>query len=97
MNKTAIKNFAVWARKKLIADICYRAQLLGITEEGVKDPLPQSTGSVQFFDIGTAQPYAIGGAAISQRAHLADAIRQKEQESDYKTAYQSIVEEVAYT
>ena len=28
MNKTAIKNFAVWARKKLIADICYRAQLL---------------------------------------------------------------------
>ena len=97
MNKTAIKNFAVWARKKLIADICYRAQLLGITEEGIKDPLPQSTGSVQFFDIGTAQPYAIGGAAISQRAHLADAIRQKEQESDYKTAYQSIVEEVAYT
>ena len=97
MNKTAIKNFAVWARKKLIADICYRAQLLGITEEGIKDPLPQSTGSVQFFDIGTAQPYAIGGAAISQRAHLADAIRQKAQESDHKTAYQSIVEEVAYT
>lgn len=97
MNKTAIKNFAVWARKKLIADICYRAQLLGITEEGIKDPLPQSTGSVQFFDIGTAQPYAIGGAAISQRAHLADAIRQKAQESDYKTAYQSIVEEVAYS
>ena len=97
MNKTAIKNFAVWARKKLIADICYRAQLLGITEEGIKDPLPQSTGSVQFFDIGTAQPYAIGGAAISQRAHLADAIRQKAQESDYKKAYQSIVEEVAYT
>lgn len=97
MNKTAIKNFAVWARKKLIADICYRAQLLGITEEGIKDPLPQSTGSVQFFDIGTAQPYAIGGAAISQRAHLADAIRQKARESDYKTAYQSIVEEVAYT
>ena len=97
MNKTAIKNFAVWARKKLIADICYRAQLLGITEEGIKDPLPQSTGSVQFFDIGTAQPYAIGGAAISQRAHLADAIRQKARESDYKTAYRSIVEEVAYT
>lgn len=97
MNKTAIKNFAVWARKKLIADICYRAQLLGITEEGIKDPLPQSTGSVQFFDIGTAQPYAIGGAAISQRAHLADTIRQKAQESDYKTAYQFIVEEVAYT
>ena len=97
MNKTAIKNFAIWARKKLIADICYRAQLLGITKEGIKEPLPQSTGSVQFFDIGTAQPYAIGGAAVSQRAHLADTIRRKAQESDYKTAYQFIVEEVAYT
>ena len=97
MNKTAIKNFAIWARKKLIADICYRAQLLGITKEGIKEPLPQSTGSVQFFDIGTAQPYSIGGAAILQRAHLADAIHQKAQESDHKTAYQSIVEEVAYT
>ena len=25
MNKTAIKNFAVWARNKLIADISYEA------------------------------------------------------------------------
>ena len=32
MNKTAIKNFAIWARNKLIADICYRAGLMGITE-----------------------------------------------------------------
>lgn len=34
MNKTAIKNFAIWARNKLIADICYRAGLMGITEKG---------------------------------------------------------------
>ena len=26
MNKTAIKNFAIWARNKLIADISYRAR-----------------------------------------------------------------------
>lgn len=32
MNKTAIKNFAIWARNKLIADICYRAGLMGITD-----------------------------------------------------------------
>jgi len=25
MNKTAIKNFAIWARNKLIADISYKA------------------------------------------------------------------------
>ena len=25
MNKTAIKNFAIWARRKLISDITYKA------------------------------------------------------------------------
>ena len=33
MNKTAIKNFAIWARNKLIADVSYDARLIGITEE----------------------------------------------------------------
>lgn len=42
MNKTAIKNFAVWARNKLIADIQYKAGLMGITAEGIKTA-PQST------------------------------------------------------
>ena len=57
MNKTAIKNFAIWARNKLIADICYRAGLMGITEKGIADPLPQSTLDAQFYDIGAAEPY----------------------------------------
>lgn len=52
MNKTDIKNFAIWARNKLIADIQYRAGLMGITEDGIKDPLPQSTGTMEFYDIG---------------------------------------------
>ena len=39
MNKTAIKNFAIWARNKLITDIQYRAGLMGITKDGVKDLL----------------------------------------------------------
>ena len=39
MNKTAIKNFAIWARNKLIADIQYRAGLMGITAEGIKNAL----------------------------------------------------------
>ena len=30
MNKTAIKNFAIWARNKLIADVSYAARLIGI-------------------------------------------------------------------
>ena len=43
MNKTAIKTFSIWARNKLIADIQYRAGLIGITSDGIANPLPQST------------------------------------------------------
>ncbi|MGE4589049.1 MAG: BREX-1 system adenine-specific DNA-methyltransferase PglX [Acidaminococcaceae bacterium] len=97
MNKTAIKNFAIWARNKLIADITYKAGLLGISEKGIKNPLPQSTSGVQFFDIGTKEPYSISGIEIRQREALAVVIREKEKQSDYSTAYKSVVEEVAYT
>ena len=64
MNKTAIKNFAIWARNKLIADVSYDARLIGITEDGIAKPLPQSFGGTQFFDIGTAEPYSISGEAV---------------------------------
>ena len=97
MNKTAIKNFAIWARNKLIADIQYRAGLMGITKEGIQEPLPQSTSNVEFYDIGTTEPYSIVGQAIQQRKRLASIIRQKEKDSDYSTAYKYILEEVAYT
>ena len=97
MNKTAIKNFAIWARNKLIADVSYDARLIGITEDGIAKPLPQSFGGTQFFDIGTAEPYSISGEAVRQRDKLIEVIQQKEKNTDYKTAYQYVIEEVAYT
>jgi type II restriction/modification system DNA methylase subunit YeeA len=97
VNKTAIKNFAIWARNKLIADIKYKAGLLGITEKIIKSPLPQSTNDVQFFDIGTKEPYSISGIEMGQRDKLAAAINNKAQQSDYPTAYQAVIEEVTYT
>jgi len=97
MNKTAIKNFAIWARKKLIAEITYKAGLMGVTEKGINNPLLQSTKDVQFFDIGAKEPYSITGVEIEQRKHLVDIIQNKEKQSNYKTAYHSVIEEVAYT
>lgn len=97
MNKTAIKNFAIWARNKLIADVSYDARLIGITEDGIAKPLPQSFGGTQFFDIGTAEPYSISGEAVRQRDKLIEVIQQREKDTDYKTAYQYVIEEVAYT
>ena len=97
MNKTAIRNFAVWARNKLIADVSYHAGLMGITKNGIAQALPQSTKDVEFFDIGTSEPYAVRGEAIQQRKSLVNSILQKEKDSNYETAYSSLMEEVAYT
>lgn len=97
MNKTAIKNFSIWARNRLIADIKYRAGLMGITENGIANALPQSNSETEFYDIGTTKPYAINEKEIKQRRALVDMIHTKEKGSDYTTAYKYIIEEVAYT
>lgn len=98
MNKTVIKNFAVWARNKLIADITYKAGLIGVGEKGIVQPLPQSTPDLQFFDIGTKEFVQVAGkTAIDQRNALVRAIQEKERSSDYKTACKTVIEEVAYT
>ncbi len=97
MDKTAIKNFSIWARNKLIADITYKAGLLGITEEGIKDALPQSTQDAEFYDIGTKEPYAIHGEEMKQRKELVSVIRKKASQLEYKDAYRNVIEEVAYT
>ncbi len=97
MNKTAIKNFAVWARRKLIGDITDKAILLGVTETGIAEPLPQSTKDLQFFDIGTKNYAEVQGTEISQRNALVSAIKGKAKELSYQDAFQNVVEEIAYT
>lgn len=98
MNKTAIKNFAVWARQKLISDITYKAGMLGITEDGIADKLPHSTSDLEFYDIGTKDYAEVSGKEIKQRDALVKAINQKEKDTkDYKEAFRYLVEEVAYT
>ena len=97
MNKTAVKNFAVWARNKLIEDVKNKAVALGITKDGIAKALPQSGRDIEFYDIGLAEPCKITSSAISQRRSLVDAINAKAADSDYQTAYNFIIEEVAYT
>lgn len=98
MNKTALKKFAIWARKKLISDITYSAGLLAVNENGIGEPLPQSRSDLQLFDIGTKDYAEVKGERISQRNSLVSAIRAKAEELDnYKVAFEYIVEEVAYT
>lgn len=97
MNKAAIKNFAVWARSKLIADVTYKAGMLGITESGIAQPLPQSTWDLQLFDVGLKEPVRVSGREIAVREQLAEAIREKARDTSLKAAFDFIVEKVAYT
>ena len=98
MDKPAIKKFAVWARKKLIADTKYRAGLVGVTENAVAEPLPQSNETVQFFDVGLPQPYRIEGDAVTQRQRfVAELNKETAKQGSYTAAYQTVVDKVAYT
>lgn len=97
MNKTAIKNFAIWARQKLISDITYKAGLLGVSIKGIAEPLPQSTKDLQLFDIGTKDYARVAGEQIKQRNALVEAIQSKLNDLDYASAFENVVEEVAYT
>ena len=98
MDKPAIKKFAVWARKKLIADTKYRAGLVGVTETTVAEPLPQSNESVQFFDVGLPQPYRIESDAVTQRQRfVAELNKETAKQGSYTAAYQTVVDKVAYT
>ena len=52
MDKTVLKNFAIYSREKLIEDIKSKAGFIGITEEGIRAPLTESTKDMKIFDIG---------------------------------------------
>lgn len=97
MNKTAIKNFSIWARNKLISDIQFRAQLLGVLPDGIREPLPQSEKETQFFDIGTKDYAVVKGNDVYRRAAFVEALRAKARKTDYETAYKTVIEKIAYT
>ena len=63
MNKTALKNFAIYARNKLREDVAIKAGLIGILPNGIKEPL-ESRSDFMSFDIGVSEPHKIFNEAI---------------------------------
>ena len=97
MNKTAIKNFAIWARNKLMTDIESNAYLIGITKEGVQEPLPQSTKDLQYFDVGSGTPYALDRTGIAKRDKLVKTLNDEAKDVGYDIAYNNLIEHTAST
>lgn len=89
MNKPQIKNFSVWARRKLIETVSYRMSLIGIFENRIAEALPQSTADLKFYDIGTGKPAEVKGNDIKYRNELVSKIE--------RDGYKSTVDEIAYT
>lgn len=96
MNKTAIRNFATWARVTLQEAMRQRAGLLGITPSDIKEPLPASTPEIQYFDLGTGTPVSVEGPAIRVRKKLTERLLQ-DHDIDYGTAYRNLIENMAST
>lgn len=97
MNKTKIKNFSIWARRNLIEVVAYRMRFLGIDENGIKPQMEGSTDKLKLYDMGTSKPAEVAGEDIEKRVNLANRIKDHERTSDYKTAYETMIEEIAYT
>jgi hypothetical protein len=99
MNKVAVKNFAVWARNKLIEEVRFKAMIVGVSERGIAAPLAHSTHDLQYFDLGKGnKPYSITGGAVEQRRKLVDALNKETKlHGNYKKAFDTLVEETAYT
>ncbi len=92
MNKTSIKNFSVWARTKLREEMITRAGFLGITENGIQEPLAASTKEIQYFEIGADKPVSIRGVEISQREKLVQKFLEEVEKTGYDRAYNNMIE-----
>lgn len=93
MDKKAIKEFAVNARKELIEEVTTKLNRLGITDKGIEEAkkIDQSLQEIESTHV------RLTGNEITQRGRLIEKLEQKSSTSDYKEEYQSLIEEVAYT
>ena len=88
MNKSAIKTFAVEARKKLIASVKDKAGMLGITKDKISEPAQKGADFETYSNLFGRQT-TLTGSEITKRANLVTNIKVK--------GYDTVMEEVAYT
>ena len=88
MDKKGVKTFAIDARKKLMTEIRYKASRLGVTADGIYDPVKKTDG-MEVYDIGGGASHPIYDEEIEQRKDLVRQVKEK--------GFDNVVEEVAYS
>lgn len=92
MDKTILKNFAVYARDKLIQDTKTQAALYGITEKEIIEP--NRMADVLVFN---ANDLTITGELKNKYNRLIKEIKKRSQEEKYEDVYKGVIEEISYT
>ena len=87
MDKNAIKSFAIESRRQMIESVKYQASLIGITAEGISEPISKAEG-METYDYG-AGTHSIFDEDIHKRKSLVKEIENK--------GFDNVVEEVSYT
>ncbi len=83
MNKSALRNFAVWARRDLIKRISDRANLLGVYED-------KPTKQIQ---AETSNGFVVNGVTFNYKKEMREAFIKRIQQIGYRDT----IEEIAYT
>lgn len=92
MDKRAIRAFAINARQKLVAEVKIKANQLGIFVDKIDTPI-KIEKSLHEFTSGLR----ISQKAINERQKLVEEITQRSKGSTHEEAFESVMEEVAYT
>ena len=87
MDKNAVKSFAIESRRQMIESVKYQASLIGITAEGISEPISKAEG-METYDYG-AGTYTLFDEDIQKREDLVKEVKSK--------GFDNVVEEVAYT
>ena len=88
MDKSAIRNFAIEARKILMKTAVTEAGFYGVTKDGCKDPV-QRGKDFEVYETQAGTENRIFGSDIKRRRNLADAVR--------SNGFDQVIEETAYT
>ena len=88
MDKTAIRNFAIEARKILMKSAITEAGFYGITKDGCKDPV-QKGNDFEVYETVAGTENRIFGDDIKRRANLVQAVK--------TLGLEQVIEETAYT
>ena len=88
MDKTAIRNFAIEARKILMKSAITEAGFYGITKDRCKDPV-QKGNDFEVYETVAGTENRIFGDDIKRRANLVQAIK--------TLGFEQVIEETAYT